>query len=104
MHWDEVLIRQAQMEDIPTVLRHRLEMYEAMGVGDAGSRAEMAEASARILPEAMADGSFRGWLAEIDGRVVAGGAVFVTKWLSHPRDLLCRRVTVLNVYTNPESS
>jgi GNAT superfamily N-acetyltransferase len=102
MNGNEILVRQAQMEDIPIILHHRLGMYEAMGVGDAESRAEMAEASARVLPEAIKDGSFRGWLAEIDGKVVAGGGVFVTKWLSHPRDPLCRRATVLNVYTHPE--
>ena len=102
MNGDAVLIRPAQAEDIPIILRHRLGMYEAMGVGDRESRAEMAEASGSILPAAMADGSFRAWLAEIDGKVVAGGGVFVARWLSHPRDLLCRRATVLNVYTDPE--
>lgn len=102
MNDDEVLIRQARVEDIPVIVRHRLAMYQAMGVGDVKSRAEMAAASARILPEAMADGSFRSWLAEVNGRAVAGGGVFVTQWLSHPRDLLCRRATILNVYTDPE--
>ena len=96
------MIREARVEDVAEILRHRLGMYEAMGVGDPGSRAEMAAASARILPQAIRDGSFRGWLAEVDGRVVAGGGVFVTAWLSHPGDLICRKATVLNVYTDPE--
>ena len=41
-------------------------------------------------------------LLEVDGHVVAGGGVFVTPWLSHPGDLICRKATVLNVYTDPE--
>ena len=102
MQASEIAIREARMEDVPEILRHRLGMYEAMGVGDERSRREMAEASARVLPERMKDGSFRAWLAECSGNVVAGGGVFVTAWLSHPRDLICRRATVLNIYTDPE--
>jgi GNAT superfamily N-acetyltransferase len=98
----EVVIREAQVEDIPEILRQRVGMYEAMGVGDPHSRAEMASASGKILPQAIRDGSFRGWLAEVDGNVVAGGGAFVTDWLSHPGDLICRKATVLNVYTDPE--
>jgi GNAT superfamily N-acetyltransferase len=55
-----------------------------------------------MLPQAMRDGSFRAWLAEVDGKVVGGGGVFVTSWLSHPGDYICRKVTVLNVYIDPE--
>jgi GNAT superfamily N-acetyltransferase len=98
----EVVIREARVEDIPEILRHRVGMYQAMDVGDPESRAEMADASGRILPQAIRDGSFRGWFAEVDGKVVAGGGLFVTSWLSHPGDLLCRKATVLNVYTDPE--
>jgi GNAT superfamily N-acetyltransferase len=98
----QVVIREARVGDIPQILQHRVGMYEAMGVGDPQSRAEMAVASASILPQSIRDGSFQGWLAEVDGRVVAGGGVFVTSWLSHPGDLLCRRATVLNVYVDPE--
>jgi GNAT superfamily N-acetyltransferase len=98
----EIVIREAQVNDIPEILRHRVGMYEAMDVGDSESREEMAAASAKALPGALRDGSFRGWLAEVDGKVVAGGGLFITSWLSHPGDLLCRRATVLNVYTNPE--
>ncbi|HEX4489128.1 MAG TPA: GNAT family N-acetyltransferase [Terriglobales bacterium] len=98
----EIVIREARVEDIPQVVRHRIGMYEAMEVGDPESREEMATASAKILPQAIRDGSFRGWLAEVDGKVVAGGGLFVTSWLSHPGDLICRKATVLNVYTDPE--
>jgi GNAT superfamily N-acetyltransferase len=100
MRRTEIVIREAWVEDIPEILRHRSGMYEAMGVGDPQSRAEMAAASAKLLPQAIRDGSFRGWLAEAEGRVVGGGGLFVTPWLSHPGDLLCRKATVLNVYVD----
>jgi GNAT superfamily N-acetyltransferase len=99
---DGLLIRQARVEDLDTLLRHRIGMYEAMGVGNDTSRKEMAVATARVLPQAFAEGWFRGWLAEVAGKVVAGGGVVVTPWLSHPRDLICRKVTVLNVFTDPQ--
>jgi GNAT superfamily N-acetyltransferase len=98
----EIAIREARVEDVPEIVRHRSGMYEAMAVGDSESRAEMAAACARLLPQAIREGSFRGWLAEADGRVVGGGGVFLTAWLSHPGDLLCRKATILNVYTDPQ--
>lgn len=96
------MIREATIEDIDEIVRHRVGMYQAMEVGDSQSRVEMAAAATKLLPEAIANGSFRGWLAVVGGRAIAGGGVFVTPWLSHPRDLICRRATVLNVYTDPE--
>lgn len=97
-----ITIREASPADIPEILRQRCGMYEAMGTKDPDALKAMAKLSAGYLSKAMADGSFRAWLACDGARVVCGGAVIVTPWLAHPDDLECRRVTILNVYTNPE--
>ncbi len=54
------------------------------------------------LKIAMADGSFRAWLASDGNRAVAGGAIIISPWPAHPYDLECRRATILNVYTDPD--
>jgi GNAT superfamily N-acetyltransferase len=99
--WD-IAIRPATLDDVPELLRQRRSMYEAMGTRDEVALSAMIAASAEYLPKVMADGSFRGWLAEVDGRVVGGGGVIVTPWLAHPHDLACRHATVLNVYVDAE--
>jgi GNAT superfamily N-acetyltransferase len=97
-----ISIREASLADIPEILRQRCRMYEDMGTKDPDALNAMAELSADYLSRAMANGSFRAWLACDGARVVSGGAVIVTPWLAHPYDLECRRATILNVYTNPE--
>ncbi len=76
-------------------------MYEDMDCEDATALDAMAKLSAIYLATAIADGSFRAWLACENDRVVAGGAVLVSPWPAHPYDLECRRATILNVYTDP---
>jgi GNAT superfamily N-acetyltransferase len=95
-------IREASTADIPEILRQRCGMYEDMGTKDPEALSAMAKLSAEYLSRAMADGSFRAWLACDGDRVVSGGAVIITSWLAHPYDLECRRATILNVYTNAE--
>lgn len=98
----DLIIRDAQPADIPEILRQRRRMYEDMGHTDSYALDAMSELSAGYLAKAMADGSFRAWLASDGEHVIAGGAVIISPWLAHPYDLECRRATILNVYTNPE--
>ena len=77
-------------------------MYEDMHYNDATALDSMVSLSSTYLKTAMADGSFRAWLATDGDRAVAGGAVVISPWPAHPYDLQCRRATILNVYTDPE--
>jgi len=97
-----ITIRETSLADIPEILRQRCRMYEDMGQKDSDALSAMAKLSADYLSRAMADGSFRAWLACDGDRVVSGGAMIITAWLAHPYDLECRRATILNVYTDPE--
>jgi GNAT superfamily N-acetyltransferase len=95
-------VREASARDIPEILRQRRRMYEDMHYNDPHTLDTMASLSSAYLTAAMADGSFRAWLAADQDRVVAGGAVVISPWPAHPYDLQCRRATILNVYTDPE--
>ena len=98
----EVLIRQATQNDIPEILRHRRAMYESMDYNDAAALSAMLSTSEPYLTAALANGSFRSWLAFEGTRITGGGAVLINPWPSHPYDLECRRATILNVYVYPD--
>ena len=98
----QLTVREASASYIPEILRQRRRMYEDMHYNNAIALDTMASLSSSYLKTAMADGSFRAWLAVDDARVVAGGAVVISPWPAHPYDLQCRRATILNVYTDPE--
>lgn len=97
-----ITLREAGLDDIPEILRQRRGMYVDMGYTDARGLDAMASLSAGYLAKAMADASFRAWLAYDGERAVGGGALIISPWLAHPYDLECRRATILNVYVYPE--
>ena len=98
----DLLIRQATPDDIPEILRQRRGMYEDMDYNDGEALSTMLSTCEPYLSTALAKGSFRSWLALQKERVVAGGAVLINPWPSHPYDLECRRATILNVYVYPD--
>lgn len=98
----DISIRQATADDIPEILRQRRGMYEDMGYENEPSLAKMISVCESYLVQAIRQNSFRGWIALNETRIVGGGAVIISPWLSHPYDLQCRRATILNVYVYPE--
>jgi GNAT superfamily N-acetyltransferase len=95
-------IRIATLNDIPELLCHRRGMYEDMGYDHEESLAAMLRTSEPYLHAAMTNGTLHAWLAAVENRVVGGGLIIVSPWLSHPYDQQCRQATVLNVYVYPE--
>jgi GNAT superfamily N-acetyltransferase len=98
----DLLIRQATPDDIPEILSQRRGMYEDMDYNDGEALSAMWSTCEPYLTTALANGSFKGWLALQGERIVAGGAVLINPWPSHPYDLECRRATILNVYVYPD--
>jgi GNAT superfamily N-acetyltransferase len=98
----EPLIREAAPNDLSEILRHRRGMYEAMGFSDTNALSSMLSTSEPYLMTALANGTFRAWLAVLGNRTIAGGAVLINPWPSHPYDLECRRATILNVYVDTD--
>ena len=95
-------IRQATIGDVETILRHRRCMFADMGRGDERSREAMVAATRSFIAAGLKDGSYRGWLLQVGGQVVAGGGVAIADFQPTPWDLSPKRAWIVNVYTEPE--
>lgn len=100
----DVTIRMATVDDVLIIVHHRRAMFTDMGYPDPEVLDCMQVSFMPYITRALAEGTYRGWLAQTsDGRVVAGGGLIVHEWPSRP---VCpaepRRAYVLNVYTEPE--
>jgi GNAT superfamily N-acetyltransferase len=98
----QIMIREACRDDVPEILRHRRGMYEDMNYMDQRDLEAMVSTSEPYFVQALADGSYRGWLALAGERVVAGGGIVISPWPTHPYDSECRKATILNMYTDPD--
>ena len=96
------IIREATAADLGTIMRHRRRMFIEMGFRDERALDAMEATSAPFIKAGLADGSFRGWLVEIEGTVVAGGGLVIVGYPSSPHDPKPRRAWVLNMYTEPD--
>jgi GNAT superfamily N-acetyltransferase len=94
-----VTIREATTSDLDVVMHHRRSMFTDMGSGDSRALDAMEATSRPLFARALADGTYRGWLAEEAGRVVAGGGIIVLAYHSSPRDPKPRRAWIVNMYT-----
>jgi len=97
-----ITIRPGTLTDIPVVTHHRRRMCEDMGYSDDPALSAMVSATADYLKKAIPEGTFRSWLACDGEQIIAGGAVVITPWPAHAYEPICRRATILNVYTEPE--
>ena len=97
-----ITIRPGTVADIPTIAHHRRRMCEDMGYSDDVALSAMVSATTDYLKKAIPEGSFRSWLACNDTKIVAGGAVVISPWPAHAYEPVCRRATILNIYTEPE--
>jgi len=96
-------IREAAPKESTIVLDHRRSMFRDMGQGTAEELDAMVVTASPWLARALADGSYRHWLA-VDGagRVMGGGGVLLCSWPANPKDLCTERAVIQNVYTEPE--
>jgi GNAT superfamily N-acetyltransferase len=99
---DEILIREAGLDDIPHILHHRTSMFREMGNHDEDAHRRMLISTEAFLRDTMPGGAYRGWMAESGDRVVAGVGLAILQWLGSPEDPAPRRGWIVNVYTEPE--
>jgi GNAT superfamily N-acetyltransferase len=98
----DVKTREATPEDLPEILRHRRGMFREMS-GCVEAALDAMEATSRpFILAGLKNGSYRGWLVERDGRVVAGGGLVIVGYPSSPSDAHACRAWILNIYTEPE--
>ncbi|MFZ1132594.1 MAG: GNAT family N-acetyltransferase [Terriglobales bacterium] len=99
----EVTIRAATASESAIILHHRRSMFRDMGEGSADELDRMVEVAGPWLARALADGSYRHWLAlDPAGRVAGGGGVLLCPWPANPKDPCTQRAVILNVYTELE--
>lgn len=98
----DVKIREATLADLPWLLHHRRAMFQEMGFTDSAALDATVEYSEPYMRRGLTEGFYRGWVAEIDGKIAAGAGMVVTPWVANPRDWSARRVYILNVYTEPK--
>ena len=84
-------IRAASADDIPEILRQRRTMYESMDYRDSDLLAAMVSVSAAYLAKALANESFRAWLAQHRRPLP----------LAEPSDLPVRLQQFCRLYDNP---
>jgi GNAT superfamily N-acetyltransferase len=103
MTQSEITIREAAPGESAIILHHRRSMFHDMGEGTVEELDRMVEVASLWLARALADGSYRHWLAlDASGRVAGGGGVLLCPWPAHPKDPCTERAIILNVYTEPE--
>src|SRR3954469_20743244 len=96
------VIREAAVADLETILEQRRRMCDDMGWTEPATLEAVVTRTREPLRRWLADGTYRGWLVERDGRVVAGGGVVLGAWLPNGSDTSGRRATILNVYTDQD--
>ena len=93
-------VRAATLDDVETLVRHRIGMFTDMGVPlDATTLDRTFRA---WLADVMPAGTYRAWLIETgSGDVAAGGGITILPWPPGPRYMGTRLAFVYNVYTEP---
>jgi GNAT superfamily N-acetyltransferase len=103
MDGNDVTIREAGPGDVEVILHHRRSMLRDMGEGSAEELDRMVEVSRPWFSGALADGSYRHWLAvNASGSVAGGGGALLSPWPANPLDPCSERAVILNVYTEIE--
>ncbi len=67
-------LRTATLDDLNTILQHRVEMYREMGRDDPHELAITERVSRVYFENALADDNYHSILAEVEGVGVVGGA------------------------------
>lgn len=101
-----IRMRDATLDDLPVLVRHRRWMFEEMNTlkgnpNDAATFDAMDEAYARHAALNLASGTMLAWVFEADGRVVASGAVSVYGLPPRPDNFTEKALLLHSIYTDP---
>jgi GNAT superfamily N-acetyltransferase len=96
-----ILIRVVHAEDVAAICGHRRRMFEEAGVA-AATLDTMGEFFPAWLKARIEDGSYFGYMAEVDGVVVAGIGLRLIDWPPSPwHPTVDKRGYILNLYVEP---
>jgi GNAT superfamily N-acetyltransferase len=100
---NQVRIRAATVDDVPTLVRHRRMMWWDMGRRDEGALDLMENGAREYFNAAVRDGSYRGFLAVNErGEVIGGGGVVISPWPGVLGQREPKRAMILNMYVERE--
>ena len=94
-------LRAATLADLDTLIQHRYNMWRDMGRPAEALRA-IAPAAREYFTAALPSGGYVGWLAEADGKIIAGAGVVISKWPGMLGSPLAKRAMILNMYVDPD--
>jgi ribosomal protein S18 acetylase RimI-like enzyme len=97
--------RPATSSDLDVLVRHRVQMFAAMGFASDDAFAELSAACRTWFADALVRGRYLGWLiapADRPKTVAAGAGMLLQDMPPGPRDVGTTRAYILNVYTEPE--
>jgi GNAT superfamily N-acetyltransferase len=99
-------IRRATAADASVLARHRADMFRDMGQLSDDLRDTLVEAARAYFAAAVPDGRYVAWLAEAEGKIVAGAGLQLRELLPRPEPSGTRLVRgpqglILNVFTEP---
>jgi len=95
----EARIRPAKLRDLEVLIRHRRMMWWEIGRREESALEVMEVAARQYFVSALADGSYRGFLAEDgSGAVVGGGGIVISAWPGVLGQRQPRRAMILNLY------
>jgi GNAT superfamily N-acetyltransferase len=92
-------VRRATLGDEETLVRHRVRMFDEMGLDF--DHAALGRAFGEWMRREIPAGVYYAWLVEQADAVVAGGGLTVLSWPPGPRYHEGRVAFVYNVYTEP---
>ncbi len=95
-------LRPAEIADIPILIELRLAQMQSMRRHDPESLARLAASTEAYLRERLPDGSYRAWVVEIDGQVVATGGLVIRQAPPTYNNLSGREGYLMALYTRPE--
>lgn len=102
-----MIIREANMGDIPLLARHHRQMFEEIWSSKGGRlQAEAGDdlqaAYATKLADELPSGNCKTWIIEHDGKVVASGGISILNMVPTPQDISSRVAYLHSMYTASE--
>lgn len=95
-------IHPAVAADIPLLVELRLAQMQSMDQHDPTQLADLAAASEAYFRLHLPDGSYRAWLAEVEGAAAACGGLVIRQSPPTYHNLTGREGYILGMYTRPE--
>ena len=100
---NKMSIRSATPADLAILIRHRRMMWWDMGRRDETALSLMEAAARQYFQAAVADGSYRGFLAvNEEEEVIGGGGIVISPWPGVLGQLSASRAMILNLYVEAE--